>query len=69
MEDFPARLRRLREQHGFTRKTLGELCGRDKNTIRRFERGERVPNINTAKILANIFKVTMDYLCVNEKNF
>lgn len=68
-DDFPRRLRQLRERNGMDRKLLGELCGLSKNMVGRYERGERVPNINTARHMANILGVTMDYLCGNEKNF
>ena len=51
------------------RKALGELCGLSKCAISRYERGERVPDINTAMKIADVFDVTMDYLCGYEKNF
>lgn len=61
--EFPARLRRLREKKRISRKVLGELCGMSKNTVARYERGERVPNIEDAKKLADFFGVTLDELC------
>lgn len=67
--EFPKRLRKLRERNQMDRKRLSELCGISKNMIGRYERGERVPNIHTARRIANFFGVTMDYMCGNEKNF
>ena len=66
---FPGRLQRLRERRRMDRKTLGELCGLSKCAISRYERGERVPDINTAMKIADVFDVTLDYLCGYEKNF
>jgi len=51
------------------RRALGECCGLSKNQIGRYERGERVPDIYTAIELADIFGVSLDYLCGHEKNF
>lgn len=67
--EFPARLRRLREREQMDRKKLGECCGLSKCAISRYERGERVPDINIAIQLADFFDVTLDYLCGHEKKF
>lgn len=66
---FPERLRRIRERRRMDRKALGELCGLSKCAISRYERGERVPDINTAMKIADVFDVTLDYLCGYEKKF
>jgi len=66
---FPERLRRLRERKRMNRKVLGELCGLSKCAISRYERGVRVPDINTAMKIADVFDVSLDYLCGYEKNF
>lgn len=63
IDDFPQRLRRLRERKEISRKTLAELCGLSKNAVARYERGERVPDIYTARILADFFETTLDNLC------
>lgn len=62
MEDFPARLRRLRERKGISRRVLSELCGLSKNSIARYERGERVPSLSDAGVLADFFEVSLDCL-------
>lgn len=63
---FQTRLRELRERRGMSRKTLAELCGLSKNMISRYERGDRVPNIETLKELCDIFEVEADYLIGRE---
>ena len=61
--EFARRLRRLRERRGISRKVLSELCGMSRNTIERYERGERVPNLADAVVLADFFGVSIDYMC------
>jgi transcriptional regulator with XRE-family HTH domain len=59
---FPQRLRELREQKRISRRVLAELCGLSKNMVSRYERGERIPNLDEAAKLADFFGVTIDYL-------
>lgn len=61
-DGFPARLRKLREQRGISQKTLSELCGLSKNMISRYEKGKRIPNIETLGELCDFFDVSADYL-------
>lgn len=60
--EFSARLRELRERRGMTRKTLAECCGLSKNTIARYERGERMPTLEAAAEIADFFGMTIDQL-------
>jgi len=68
MDDFPRRLRALRERRRISRRVLSELCGLSKNSIARYERGERVPSLTDAKALADFFEVSLDRLC-GRKNY
>lgn len=68
-EDFPKRLRQLRERERLDQKRLGELCGMSKSTIARYERGLRVPRLDDAEVLADFFGVTLDSLCGRKKFF
>jgi len=63
INEFPKRLQKLRERERLSRKRLSELCGLSKNTIARYERGERVPKIDDAEIIAEFFDVSLDFLC------
>ena len=67
--EFPKQLRKLREREGMSRRVLSELCGLSKNSIARYERGERVPDIHTAMALAEFFEVSLDDLCGRKINF
>lgn len=66
MENFPKRLQSLREKRGLSRRTVAELCGISKSALCRFERGERVPDLETAAVLADFFFVSLDYLAGKE---
>lgn len=68
-EEFPKRLRRLRERCRMDRKTLGECCGLSKTIISRYERGEREPSASSLEKLSDFFDMTMDELWGREKNF
>lgn len=59
---FQERLKTLRERRGISRKTLSELCGLSKNTVARYERGERIPKLSDAVLIADFFEVSLDYL-------
>lgn len=67
--EFPNQLRRLRERAGMSRRVLSGLCGLSKNSIARYERGERVPSITDAEALADFFEVSLDRLCGRKKYF
>lgn len=67
MQEFPRRLRELRERRRISRRVLSELCGLSHCMVSRYERGKRVPNIIDAKVLADFFGVSLDYLCGDSK--
>lgn len=59
---FAERLQYLRERQGISRRVLSELCGLSKNTIARYERGEREPTLSALTELADFFDIPIDYL-------
>lgn len=61
-ETFPVRLRKLREKRGISRSVLGERCGLSKDIMRKYERGEREPTLDSLIKIADFFEVSMDYL-------
>lgn len=65
---FPERLRRLRERKRMNQKALGECCGVSKNTVARWERGEREPGASSLIKIADFFEVSTDYL-LGRQNF
>ena len=59
---FSQQLQMLRKQRGLSCKALGELCGLSKNTVAKYERGERRPSLDALLAIADFFGVTMDEL-------
>ena len=62
MNEFPERLRRLRERNRLKRCLLSELCGLNRNAVRRYELGEAEPTLSTLESIADYFEVSVDYL-------
>lgn len=60
--EFAVRLKRLREEKGLSQKTIAELCGISESTFVRYERGERIPNLEHAALIAELLGVTIDFL-------
>ena len=60
--EFPARLRKLREERRQSRVVVSELCGLDRDAVRSYEREERSPNVKALIALADYFEVSLDYL-------
>jgi len=64
MESFGDRLRRLRESKGLSGRGLEASAGISKGIVQRLEAHSRdYPSVPTAKRLARILGVTLDYLC------
>lgn len=66
--EFPGRLRKLRERRRMNQKALSEICGVSKNMIARYEKGENEPTIGTLVKIADHFGVSADYL-LGRQNF
>lgn len=60
---FSDRLKELRKESGLTLIELSEKIGVSTNTISRWERQERIPNLEHLVILSKFFQVSTDYLC------
>jgi len=62
VEDFPSRLRRLRDKSGLKRYKLSDFCGLSPDSIRKYERGEIEPTLKSLESIANFFNISVDYL-------
>ena len=60
--EFPKRLQKLREREGKSRIVLTQLCGLPDGAIRKYERGEISPNVDSLIAIADHFQVSTDYL-------
>lgn len=65
---FGDRLRKAREMRKMSQEQLGRLIGVRDATINRYEKGNRHPDPNTIRRLANILDVSADYLLDNDTN-
>lgn len=59
---FPERLKFLRLQHGLSQADLGRILGFSCQAISNYESGKREPRISEITILADYFRVSIDYL-------
>lgn len=62
MNEFPERLKRLRERNRMSRYVLSDLCGISSDQIRRYELGEIKPGAEALEAIADYFEVSIDYL-------
>ena len=60
--EFPKRLKKLRERQRRKQYIVSELCGLNRGTIRRYERGEMEPSRAALVAIADYFEVSVDYL-------
>ena len=56
------RIRRLRKKQGLTLEKLGERTGISITSLSHYEMGKREPRLETWKILADAFNVSIPYL-------
>ena len=63
LEIFAKRLKKLREQHNLSTRSLGEIVGTSNATISRYETGKRDPDLIVVHKIAQYFNVTIEYLC------
>ena len=56
----------LRKHIGLTQKEIADQLGISRQAYANYETGNREPDLNTLKQLADIFSVTVDYLLGNE---
>ncbi len=62
MDDFPVRLRKARLRSRLGQRVLSERCGLSGNMVGRYERGERIPNALTVKVICEELDVSADWL-------
>ena len=55
-------LAELRTKHGYTQGELAEMVNYTDKSVSKWEHGEAMPPIDVLKNLADIYKVTLDYL-------
>jgi DNA-binding XRE family transcriptional regulator len=56
------RLRQLRRERRMTQTQLGQVVGLDKSMISMIESGQRLPSLDNARALAQVFGVSIEEL-------
>ena len=56
------RLRELRQEHKLTQEQAAEVMAVTRRTYLRYEQGDAAPDIRQAALLADRYKVSLDYL-------
>lgn len=67
MVDFGNRLKTLRVQNKYTQMQLADRIGVTKSVISAYENGFRMPSYDVLISIANIFKVSTDFLLGREQ--
>ena len=57
-----ARIRAFREMNGLTQKALGAKLNKGESTVRMWELGRSEPDVETLKLIADEFKISVDAL-------
>ena len=66
--DFGYRLKQLREERGWSQEELGKRLEVDRQSIYRYEANTQLPPFEKVKRIAEIFRVSLDYLVGWEKD-
>lgn len=59
---FRTRLKKLREERGYSQYTFADAFGVAQSTVGSWEAGKREPNYETTMRIADFFNVSLDYL-------
>lgn len=62
MKIFAERLKELRLESKLSQRQLAEKIGMSDKAVSLWEKGERVPSLEAASLIAKFFKVSIDYL-------
>ena len=62
MADFSERIKEQRRRVGMTQEALGQIIGTGPDSICIYEKGKGYPEVRKLIILAEFFKVSVDYL-------
>ena len=57
-----SRYRELRKEHNLTQEQAAEVMAVTRRTYLRYEQGDTAPDIRQAALLADHYKVSLDYL-------
>jgi transcriptional regulator with XRE-family HTH domain len=61
-------LRELRKSRQMTQQDVSKLIHTDRSNVANYEKGRRLPPINTVIVIAQFFNVSLDYLILGKKS-
>jgi len=61
-------LRELRKSRQMTQADVSKLIHTDRSNVANYEKGRRLPPINTVIVIAQFFNVSLDYLILGKKS-
>lgn len=61
-------LRELRKSRQMTQQDISKLILTDRSNVANYEKGRRLPPINTVIVIAQFFNVSLDYLIMGKRN-
>ncbi|MCP1307780.1 helix-turn-helix domain-containing protein [Paenibacillus tyrfis] len=67
MSTVSERLRYARERINFKQKDVSERTGINNKTLSRYENGGSEPDINTLRILADLYEVSLDWILTGKE--
>lgn len=56
---FGKKLKAIRKTMGYTQQDVSQLCGINRDTIRRIEQGDCIPRYDTLELLSSVYKVDL----------
>jgi transcriptional regulator with XRE-family HTH domain len=56
---FGKKLKAIRKTMGFTQHDVSQLCGINRDTLRRIEQGDSIPRYDTLELLSSVYKVDL----------
>lgn len=63
---FAEVLKKLRKEGNLTQEDLSKVISADRSSVANYERGERLPPIDSLIMIAEHFKVSLDYLILGK---
>lgn len=66
--NMETRLKNLREDNDLTQEQCANIAFISKNSYIRYEKGERIPPLDTIKLFAEYYNVSIDYIAMLTDN-
>lgn len=63
---YGEKIRQFRKQKGLNQQELGEMLGVSAVSVSKWERAQTQPDIETLRMMADLFNTTIDELCDHE---